>query len=828
MKLRDFSLCLVLVLITGIIQAQYSIKGKITSNENKPIPNAEVYNKNTGEIKITDQDGAFIFEDVEVGNYTLAVFTFEYNVKEKQVAVSGDTQITIALEPLGEELSEVVLIQRREKLFGLQRLKPVEGTAIYAGKKTEVVLVDQITGNLAANSPRQIYSQVVGLNIYENGDAGLQLNIGGRGLDPNRTANFNTRQNGYDISADALGYPENYYTPPAEALSEIQVIRGAASLQYGPQFGGLINFKFKKPNPNKNIELITRQTLGSYGLFTSFNSLSGTVGKFSYYTYFNYKSGDGFRPNSEFDSKNYFGHIGYQFTDKTKLSFEFTYLDYLAQQAGGLTDSQFEEDPTFSNRSRNWFEVDWKLYALKLEHKFSEKTDFSLNLFGLDASRKALGYRENRVSQEDPFLLEPTVRELLIDNFTNWGAEARLLSKYKIGSKDAVFLIGSKYYQTKNDSKQGPGTAGTDADFSFAEEQFPAFNRQSEFEFPNTNVAVFGENIFNLSDAFSVTPGVRFEYIKTESEGDYRRILTGLSPDDVILDESLSDNRTFERSFVLLGLGASYKKDNGLEFYGNISQNYRSITFSDIRVTNPSLQIDPDITDEEGFTADLGVRGKLNNILSFDADVFALAYNDRIGTILQPERGFNSQGEEIETANLVQFRTNTGDAIIYGFEGFVDWNIKNTFFYENDGLKLNYYLNTAITDSEYTNSKNESNNIDGNKVEFIPNVNIKTGIKFGYKNFLGSIQYTYLSEQFTDASNADAEPRSQSGIEGEIPAYDIMDVSLSYTYKKWKLETGVNNVLDNTYFTRRATGYPGPGIIPAEPLTWYTTLQFKF
>ena len=70
----------------------------------------------------------------------------------------------------------------------------------------------------------------------------LQLSIGGRGLDPNRTASFNTRQNGYDISADVLGYPESYYTPPAEALGEIQIVRGAASLQYGTQFGGLINF----------------------------------------------------------------------------------------------------------------------------------------------------------------------------------------------------------------------------------------------------------------------------------------------------------------------------------------------------------------------------------------------------------------------------------------------------------------------------------------------------------------------------------------------------------------------------------------------------------
>jgi Fe(3+) dicitrate transport protein len=51
----------------------------------------------------------------------------------------------------------------------------------------------------------------------------LQLSIGGRGLDPNRTSNFNTRQNGYDISADVLGYPESYYATPTEALEEIQL-----------------------------------------------------------------------------------------------------------------------------------------------------------------------------------------------------------------------------------------------------------------------------------------------------------------------------------------------------------------------------------------------------------------------------------------------------------------------------------------------------------------------------------------------------------------------------------------------------------------------------
>jgi len=98
-------------------------------------------------------------------------------------------------------------------------------------------------------------------------------------------------------------------------------------------------------------------------------------------------------------------------------------------------------------------------------------------------------------------------------------------------------------------------------------------------------------------------------------------------------------------------------------------------------------------------------------------------------------------------------------------------------------------------------------------------------LKIGYKNLLSSIQFTYLSNQFTDASNATT--GSISGVIGEIPAYNVLDVSLSYKYKNFKLETGINNVLDAHYFTRRATGYPGPGIIPSPSRNWYATLQIK-
>ncbi|CAM4175852.1 TonB-dependent receptor domain-containing protein [Zobellia nedashkovskayae] len=823
MKLREFSIILIVFLTSFSGFSQITISGNVTDEKGKPVQDAEVYLKEVQLLKTTDANGDFEFSNIAGGKYTVVVFAFEYDVYEKELTFDTTFNLNVQLQPIkSQQLSEVVLTERREKVFALKQLKKVEGTAIYAGKKTEVVLMEGLTGNLAANNARQIYSQVVGLNIYDNGDAGLQLNIGGRGLDPNRTANFNTRQNGYDISADVLGYPESYYTPPAEALEEIQVVRGAASLQYGSQFGGLINFKFKKPNPNKEIELISRQTVGSYDLFTSFNSLSGTVGKFSYYTYLSYKDGNGFRPNSNFNSKNYFTHLGYEISDKTKVSLETTFLHYLAKQPGGLTDAQFYEDPTFSNRDRNWFEVDWRLYSFRLDHAFSAKTDFSLNVFGLNASRRALGFRTNRVSQED-IISEP--RELLIDNFSNWGAEARVLTRYNLAGTESALLLGSKIYKTNNDQRQGPGSAAADADFNFADASFPNYERQSQFNFPNFNVALFGENIFNLSDKLALTPGFRLEHIKTESIGSYQEITLDLA-DNPLLNREIEDNRVFDRTFVLLGLGATYKLSPSVELYGNFSQNYRSVTFSDIRVVNPSFQVDPNISDEDGFTADFGARGRFKDILSYDVSIYGLYYDNRLGEILKEETQVNAAGEEVSTGRLLRARGNIGTAFIYGLESFANWSIKETFFPQSEKVKLNYFANLAITKSEYLSS--ERNNVEGNEVEFIPKVNLKTGLNFGYDNLLGSLQYTYFADQFTDATNAPQDVNdNQRGIEGVIPAYDILDFSLSYTYKKWKLEAGINNLLDNSYFTRRATGYPGPGIIPSEPRTFYTTLQFK-
>ncbi|WP_420387968.1 TonB-dependent receptor domain-containing protein [Roseivirga sp.] len=822
MKLKVYSLLLFLVTATSL-QAQIKITGQVKdAATGKIIDRAEIFNKVTTEISGTNAEGLYELTVDSAGTYPLVAFAFGYVVVDTLVNVQGPLTLNFNLKELSTELTEVEITQAREEVFNISRLRPVEGTAIYAGKKSEVVLLNGLVGNLASNNARQVYAQVVGLNIYDSEAAGLQLSIGGRGLDPNRTSNFNTRQNGYDISADVLGYPESYYTPPAEALEEIQVIRGAASLQYGTQFGGLINFKMKKPNPDKPLEWVSRQTLGSFGLFTSFNSLSGTKNRWSYYTYFNYKEGDGFRPNSGFESKNFYAHLGYELSERTQIGLEYTYLNYLAQQAGGLTDAQFQADPTFSNRQRNWFNVDWNLFNLKLEHEFSDRTDWSFNLFGLSAARNAVGFRgdvtnlnSNPVTDIDEQANDGSYvnpRDLIRGDFNNWGVETRLLTRYDLGKYQSVFLIGSKFYKAKNSSVQGPGTNGTDADFSLAIDRYPDYPNQSDFDFPNLNASVFAENIFYLNDKISLTPGFRFEYIKTESAGIYNNVVFD-NAGNPISNQQLTDNRSLERSFFLFGLGFSYDQSDDLEVYANISQNYRSVTFSDIRTVNPSFIIDPDIQDERGYTADFGARGSWRDVLSYDVGGFTMIYDDRIGIILD------------DRAN--RLRTNIGKALIVGAEAFAEWNLARTFQWDQKTIQSSWFVNTALTTSEYIDS--EENNVAGREVEFIPAVNLKTGFRFGYRNLMLNLQYTYLSEQFTDAENSLVPEAgdARNGLIGQIPAYSIMDLSLSYKLGRWKVETGVNNLLDESYFTRRATGYPGPGIIPSDPRSYYLTLQLK-
>jgi len=803
----------ILLLFISELQAQNkqyaTISGKaIDAEDQKGIYNTLIFIEDTNLKTRTTSDGNYKIEKVIPGKYKLRAFAFGYGILEKEVNLNvGENVIDLELKIVANYLEAVEVRDEAASEFGFTYLNEVEGTAIYAAKKTEVILLNDITANLATNNSRQVYARVAGLNIWENDGAGIQLGIGGRGLSPNRTSNFNTRQNGYDISADALGYPESYYTPPTQALERIEVVRGAASLQYGTQFGGMLNFKFKQGPTDKKFAFNSFQTVGSFGLFNSFNSLGGTVGKLNHYSFYQYKRSDGWRPNSGLEQHTAFTSLKYELSEKIKLGFEYTFMDYLAQQPGGLTDRFFEEDPRQSIRERNWFKVNWNLAAFTFDYQITDRTKINNRTFGLLASKDALG-NLGRIDRVDG----TGNRDLLADQFRNFGNETRLMHRYDFMQQPANFLIGARIYKGFTERQQGDANNLNTPDFFYLN-----LNdlEGSDFNFPSTNVSLFAENIFRFSEKFSITPGLRYEYINTAAEG-YYKVRTFDLAGNILTDENIDENKENGRSFLLAGIGMSYRTNELFEIYGNISQNYRAINFNDIRVANANEVVDENIKDERGFNADLGIRGEWGNIFNFDVSLFHLSYRDRIGSILR------SEPDPILVERTFRFRTNVSDARIYGLETYLEADLLKLFGNQEAQKRLAVFSNVALIKANY-NGSNE-NGVEGNDVELVPTINLKSGINFKWHQFSAAYQFSYLSQQYSDATNAIFTP---SAVEGVIPAYYVMDLSLNYNYKFMKFEAGSNNLTDNLYFTRRASGYPGPGIIPSDGRSFYVTVGVR-
>jgi Fe(3+) dicitrate transport protein len=699
-----------------------------------------------------------------------------------------------------------------------ERMPETKGNVIFSGKKNEVIKLSQITANLTTNNAREVFSRIPGVTVWENEGSGIQINVGVRGLSPNRSWELNTRQNGYDISSDVFGYPEAYYNPPLEAVESLELIRGGASLQFGPQFGGMLNYVLKRET-KKEFSFETQNTTGSYNLMSSYNAIGGKVGKFSYYAYNHSRSADGWRENSQYKVRNSLVFLEYAFTEKTKISAEYTNMDYQMQQAGGLTDEQFNNNPRQSFRERNWFGTPWNVFALNFDTKINDKFSSNTKLFGLIAERNSVGFTATPNNPDAINLVTNDYdnRRVDRDSYQNFGMENRNLYRYKLGNIENNLAFGIRLYKANTNRKQnGLGTTGSNFNLNIDGKY------QRDLDFNTKNVALFFENQFKLTENFSATPGMRYEYINSTGSGRFGII----SGNDVPFEE-----KEISRSKPLFGLGLEYKLGT-TNIYANITQAYRPVLFSDITPPAVTDQIDPNLKDASGFNADLGYRGTFKNYLNFDFSLFYLSYNNRIGGVRQFVNNDPTEGTFL-------YRTNLGETINKGIEGFANLNVTRFFEVENRFGNIDLFATISFIDSRYTDFKIYSasgtapnvviteSNLKGNRVENAPRYIHNFGLGWNKNNFSATLQYKMSGKIYTDANNTTTP--SANGVTGLLDEYHVLDLCAEYKFlKNYNLRGGINNLTDEMYATRRAGGYPGPGILPGEGRTFFLSIGAKF
>ena len=713
-----------------------------------------------------------------------------------------------ARDSIGTARLAGVVVTGSRPVGSVAALPDVRGASLFAGKKTQVLLLDSLTANRAQNVSREVLGRIPGANFSETEGAGFPANgIGWRGLDPVQSVELNVRQDGVGIAADAFGYPETYYLPPLEAVSRVEIVRGAGSLQFGPQVGGVVNYVLREGLPNTAPQFTARETAGSYGLSTTYADVAGGSGRWTYFGYGQGRLQDGSRPNGDLRQLSAAARVGYQIGNpqaggSLRLSADYSLLRNRIHMPGGLGNDAFNADASRSFRARNWLTSPWNVGALTADWQVSDRTRLVTTLSGMSSARDLVWRNEDGGADAsdgpDPATGAPVPREVERETFRNASLETRLLTNYALLGGSHTLAAGARLYAGRLERDEG-GVGSTGGGYNLALE--PGTEYPEHFRFTTRNAALFAENAFRVGTRLTVTPGARLEWLRTAG--------TGHAPNPNGADSAASFPAK-SRTVPLVGVGAQWQTSATTNAYANVTGAYRPVDYGTLVPFGSAVRVAPGLKDARATSGDLGVRGTLGNVATFDVGGFYLEYRDRIGLVTQADADGNTFVE----------RRNVATSRHYGAESFVELRPLNRLLGFGDAFgTFGLYDSFAYVHATYVDG-----DFDGNDVEYAPRVIDRLGATWRRGPLNATVQLSTVARQFGDANNTRASYDANVGL---VPAYQLVDVSGGWRVApRVALSFGLNNVGNVDYFTRRTAEYPGPGILPGQRRTAYVGLAY--
>ncbi|HET7001954.1 MAG TPA: TonB-dependent receptor [Puia sp.] len=492
--------------------------------------------------------------------------------------------------------------------------------------------------------------------------------------------------------------------------------------------------------------------------------------------------------------------------NKMDIGIEYSQENYVQKFAGALTDSMFAADPRQSTRSRNYFNPIIQLLSLMFDYSMNSKTQLNVKAYSLFGQRNMVIADPNLATNADTIIKalgSYAPRVINRDYYTSYTVDARIIRKYNLFGQESALSGGLKYSNISTDRRQnGVGSTGTDFDLTLTGDY------GINLLFRTINYGVFLENLFRVTDRLSITPGIRYDYLHTTQNGTEYSVYNDYRP------VSLSTSRN-----ILLGeIGAQYKITENINVYGNFSQAYRPILYANLIVGSSTAVINPNLKDASGYNLDIGIRGKIRNILNFDVSGFKLYYGNRIGNITLTDTA----------GNPYSYTTNAGDAMTNGVEAYLEIHLLN-FKNEHTNSDLSIFSSYAYNDAKYLNGTSGKVNLTGKALEDAPQYISRSGINYTLKNISATFYYSAVGGSWSDANNTPATGKNP-GV-GYVPPYQVMDLAMTYKFLgNYMIRMGVNNLTDKKYFTRRTETlvYLGKGVLPGDGRSIYFTLGAKF
>ena len=95
MRLKDFKLLAITLLLSSYALAQHTISGTVIhSDTGEGIADVQIYNKAKGQLTETNADGSYTFQ-TDRPQLQLVFFSYDFQVEERLVSTENNTEINI-------------------------------------------------------------------------------------------------------------------------------------------------------------------------------------------------------------------------------------------------------------------------------------------------------------------------------------------------------------------------------------------------------------------------------------------------------------------------------------------------------------------------------------------------------------------------------------------------------------------------------------------------------------------------------------------------------------------------------------------------------------
>ncbi|MFO7552245.1 MAG: TonB-dependent receptor, partial [Haliea sp.] len=608
-----------------------------------------------------------------------------------------------------------------------------------------VVLIDREQLELLQPlSTEDALRRVPGINTKSEEETSIVANIGLRGLSASESKSL-ILEDGVPVAPGLFIGNERYFNPRIQRIERIEVLKGSASLRYGPStIGGVINYQTKTPDDG----VLVSARLGSFDareatLEAGARSESGDA--FAGIVATRARS-DGFM-DKDYDMSDIMLKAGMALGSEHTVGMKFSWHENDANISyRGLLLDDYRTGADYNPAPDDYFLTDRMGLDLNHEWRINDRASLKTLVYWSEVTRDYWRYNVDTAASEAAGRWVYT--DSLTGNnrsFERYGVETRLTLDHELLGIASEAEFGLRFMQEESDDTRIRATRAADR---------TGINDRHRIDSADS-VAAYVQNRMQLSDRLALTPGLR-----VESYEQTRRVLTD---NNASVDTSNTE--------VLPGVGATYELTDTAQLYGGV---YRAFSPASNGVALDGLT-DQDLEGERSVNYEIGVRG-LQGALSYELAAFYMDFDNQVVT-------GNSD------PNLSQ--SNAGKTLHQGMELVLGYELGGGF-----SLDTNF---TWVPESEFRSGENR-----GNRLPYAPEYLANASLNYSDGRLSAALTAHHRGEQYGDPGNQEAIPTGAAGgiWGGLMPSYTLYDAMAQYTVSsQLTLFGAVKNIADKRYIT---------------------------